>query len=79
MKRLPRIGEGYDAFVINRRDIPGIYSSVTDIPLMYAEIGTPHKGYDCFVFKRELHPKFKLGAVHVGSAGIGRCLPMGQS
>lgn len=68
------IGTGLDAFVINRRTIPGTYSSIADIPLMYAEIGAPHNGYDCFIFKRALYPKFKLGAVHVGSAGIGRAL-----
>lgn len=68
------IEEGYDAFVINRRTISATYSSIADIPLMYAEAGEPHKGYDCFVFRRRLYSKFKLGTIHVGAAGIGRAL-----
>ena len=68
------IRQGYDAFVINRRTIPGTYSSSADIPLMVAEIGESHNGYDCFVFRRDALPRFQLGVVHVGSAGIGRAL-----
>jgi hypothetical protein len=68
------IKQGYDGFVINRRTIPNTYSSIHDIPLMYAEIGEPHKGYDCFIFRRELYAQFKLGIIHVGTAGIGRAL-----
>ncbi len=72
------VRQGYDAFVINRRTIPGTYSSPADIPLMYAEIGEPHKGYDCFVFRRQAYARFQLGRVHVGSAGIGRALLANQ-
>lgn len=68
------VKEGYDAFTVNRRTISDSYTSVRDLPLMYAEIGLPHKGYDCFVFRRDSFPKFKLGAVHVGTGGIGRAL-----
>jgi hypothetical protein len=72
------IRQGHDAFVINRRTIPGTYSALADIPLMYAEIGDSHNGYDCFVFRREAAARFKLGRVHVGSAGIGRALLANQ-
>ncbi len=65
---------GYDAFVINRRTISDSFSSIEQIPQMYAEIGQSHKGYDCFVFKRELYPKFKLGDICIGTAWIGRAL-----
>lgn len=65
---------GYDAFVINRRTITDSYSSIEQIPLMYTEIGQSHKGYDCFVFKRELYPRFKLGNICIGTAWIGRAL-----
>lgn len=68
------IGEGYDAFVINRRTISDKFSTIDHIPLMYAEVGEPHKGYDCFVFKREFYPKFKLGSICIGTAWIGRTL-----
>lgn len=68
------IEEGYDAFVINRRTISTTYSTVEDIPFMYAAAGQPHKGFDCFVFKRELYPDFELGNVCVGVQAVGRLL-----
>jgi hypothetical protein len=68
------IGEGYDGFVINRRTIPGRYHHIGQIPLMYAEVGESHPGYDCFVFRRDAYRQFKLGTICVGTAGIGRAL-----
>jgi hypothetical protein len=60
------IEQGYDAFIINRRRIPKIYTSVNDLPFIYSDIGKSHPGFDCFVFKRELLPKFILGEICVG-------------
>jgi len=68
------ISSGYDAFVINRRTIPDIYTSISEIPRMYAEIGKHHPGYDCFVYPRVLYPKFFLGDVCVGMNWIGKVL-----
>jgi hypothetical protein len=68
------IGQGYDAFVINRRTITDKYTTVEQIPFMVAEIGDSHKGYDCFIIKRQLYPKFKLGTICIGTAWIGRAL-----
>ncbi|MCX6583929.1 MAG: hypothetical protein NT166_27450 [Candidatus Aminicenantes bacterium] len=68
------IRQGYDAFVINRRTITDKYITVEQIPFMYAEIGEPHKGYDCFIIKRQLYPKFKLGTICIGTAWVGRAL-----
>ena len=68
------IRHGYDAFVINRRTISDRFSSIHQIPLMYAEVGESHRGYDCFVFKRAFYPKFKLGTICIGTAWIGRAL-----
>ena len=68
------IEQGYDAFVINRRTISNRYGCIEQLPFMYAEIGEPHPGYDCFVFKRDMYPKFKLGAICIGTAWIGRDL-----
>ena len=68
------IAQGYDAFVINRRTISDQYGNMKQIPLMYAEIGEPHPGYDCFVFKRGLYAQFKLGTICIGTAWIGRAL-----
>jgi len=68
------IKQGHDAFVINRRTIPEFYNNLEQIPLMVAEIGKPHPGYDCFVFKRDIYPRFKLGNICIGTAWIGRTL-----
>ncbi len=65
---------GYDAFVITRRTIPGTYRHPGDLPLMYGEAGDPHKGWDCFVFKRSLYPRFRLGTACIGMGWIGRVL-----
>lgn len=68
------IEEGYDAFAINRRTIPAHYKRLEDIPLMCAEIGERHAGWDCFVFRRSLYPRFDLGRGLVGSGWIGRIM-----
>lgn len=65
---------GYDAFIINRRTIPGHYRQLEHLPLMYAELGEPHPGWDCFVFRRSLYPRFRLGTACIGSGWIGRVM-----
>jgi hypothetical protein len=61
-----RIRQGLDAFIVNRRRIPGHFRGVEELPEMYACRGAPHPGFDCFVFHRSLHPKFELEKVCVG-------------
>jgi hypothetical protein len=68
------ITAGYDAFVINRRTISRRYTRLEQIPLMYAEIGEPHRGWDCFVFKRDAYPHYKLGTICVGAPRVGLAL-----
>ncbi|MCK4764129.1 MAG: hypothetical protein KAW12_18160 [Candidatus Aminicenantes bacterium] len=65
---------GYDAFVINRRTLSDRFKKVAEIPLIYAEAGEVHIGHDCFVFKREAYPRFKLGNVCIGVRLVGRVL-----
>ena len=64
------IAEGHDAIVINRRTIPALPNRVEDLPAMYATIGKPHPGYDCFVFRRDLYPHFILGDVCLGTGHV---------
>jgi len=52
---------GYEALIINKRIIPGHYRRIDQIPDMYSELGSDHNGYDCFVFKREIYPRFVMG------------------
>ena len=68
------IRDGYDAFVINRRTISACWTSISQIPMMYADVGEPHVGYDCFVFHRDLFKEFNLRDVCVGAAWVGRTL-----
>jgi hypothetical protein len=60
------IEQGHDAFMINRRRIPSTFSSVKQLDKMLSEKGKKHPGFDCFVFKRELYPKFSLADVCIG-------------
>ena len=68
------IEAGYDAFIINRRTIPKRYQSIEEIPVMYSEVGESHPGHDCFVFKREVYPRYRIGTVCVGINWVGRVL-----
>ncbi|MBI1286623.1 MAG: hypothetical protein GC178_03500 [Flavobacteriales bacterium] len=63
---LELIDQGFDAFMINRRRIPAKFHSVEEMEQMFAEKGLKHPGFDCFVFKRELFPKFSLENVCIG-------------
>ena len=60
------VQDGSDALLINRRGISAKYSNIAELPLMYAELGEPHPGFDCFVFKRSLFPKLVLADICVG-------------
>lgn len=65
------IERGYDAFMVNRRTIPDLYSKTSELPLMFKEKGNRHPGLDCFVFRRELFPSFYLGTSCIGAVHIG--------
>lgn len=58
--------QGHDALVINRRRISKRYQSVEELPLMYADMGKSHPGFDCFVIKKSLLPQFIWGEICVG-------------
>jgi hypothetical protein len=68
------IDAGYDAFAINRRTISENFTGIEDIPFMFSEVGEEHPGHDCFVFKRDIHPRFILGDVCIGINWVGRVL-----
>ncbi len=64
------IQQGHDALIINRRRVPPTYTKPEQLPLVWAEEGNPHPGFDCFVFHRKLYPKFVLGDIVVGTPFI---------
>lgn len=60
------LNKGHDALVINRRRITDNYKSIEELPLMYADLGKSHPGFDCFVIKSELLDRFIFGDICVG-------------
>jgi hypothetical protein len=60
------IAAGHDAFTINRRTINGAYTSLEQLPEMHEDPGEPHRGWDCFIFRRDVYPKYILGNVCIG-------------
>ena len=70
------INQGVDAFIINRRVLPETFQDLDQIPLMYAQLGRPHPGRDCYIFKRQVYPRFSLGDVCVGMRRVGAVLAL---
>jgi len=68
------IAQGHDAIIINRRRIRNKFMDDPSLDVMYAETGKSHTGYDCFVFKRSLFPKFVLKDVCIGAPPAGNDL-----
>ena len=69
-----KILSGCDSLIINRRTISQTFSQPWQLYQMYSELGKPHPGFDCFVFKRDLYPKFILGKTCIGANWIGRVM-----
>ena len=65
---------GIDGMVINRRSIFPTFASSDDLTTLYAEVGIPHPGRDCFVFTPDAFGKYDLGLVVIGAADVGRVL-----
>lgn len=68
------IKSGHDALVINRRRIKSTLNKVQDLDAIYSEVGFEHPGYDLFVFKRDLFPKFILNNMCIGVPFVGNDL-----
>jgi hypothetical protein len=72
------IAQGYDAFVINRRTISKAFTRIDELPLMYAQLGEPHPGHDCFVWRRDAYPLYRLANVCIGTIGVGKAILLNQ-
>lgn len=72
------IQEGYDAICVNRIDLPkeayGVLIDDNHFELALTLSGQRHQGIDCFVFKRSMVPKLKLGNVYIGFPPVGQVL-----
>lgn len=58
--------DGADALIINRRRIADRGQTADDLPLILAEVGRSHPGFDCFVIHRSLVPKLRLDGLCIG-------------
>jgi hypothetical protein len=57
---------GTDAVIINRRRIADLGQNPDDLPMILAEVGRSHPGFDCFVMHRSLIPQLQLEGICVG-------------
>jgi hypothetical protein len=55
-------------FIVYRRNIPGHYTGIEQLPAMYDEPGEVAYGFDCFVFPRAYVSKLDLGHCCIGAA-----------
>jgi hypothetical protein len=76
------IGRGYDAFSINRHNLPETFyqpaleQSTLDLEQLYSihAMGYPHPGKDCFVISKAVWHKLHLGTLFVGHPPWGKAL-----
>jgi len=61
------IEKGSESIIINKRCVPAIYRDVKDLPEVLSEIGTPHNGYDCFIYPRDKYKHFVIGDICMGT------------
>lgn len=66
--------EGWDAFMITRRTLPKEYSAPSQLWRMCADIGEPHPGNDCFVFRRDAYAQYDLGEACIGARNFAKVL-----
>jgi hypothetical protein len=72
------IGRGCDSMVINRRTISKEFARLEEVPLMYAQVGEKHPGRDCFIWRRDAYPGFRLENICIGTAGAGKAILLSQ-
>lgn len=68
------LGLGFESLVINRRTIGKYGLDPKLIPVMMADPGRVHEGFDCFVFPRRLFDEFVRSDVCVGAPDVMRAL-----
>lgn len=59
------------SIAINRQTITDKYKKITDMPLLYTQIGKPHEGIDCFVFSNKVAKKMQFFNSFIGSGPVG--------
>lgn len=65
---------GYDAVIINRRTIADGFTTPEQLPMIYANIGKSHPGFDCFIVHRDLLGQFEESRACVAGGFVMRGL-----
>ena len=65
---------GFESLIVNRRTIAKFSLDPQLLPLMYADYGQSHNGFDCFIFPRRLFDRFVRSNVCVGAPDVMRAL-----
>lgn len=65
---------GFDGLMVTRRTLLKDYKSPADLWRMYSDLGEPHPGDDCFVFRRETSAQYELGDACIGIKFVARLL-----
>jgi hypothetical protein len=68
------VREGFDACMVTRRTLSKEYKAPSELWKIFADIGDPHPGDDCFVFRRDAYQKYDLGDACIGIKYIARLL-----
>jgi hypothetical protein len=68
------IQQGYDVITVNRRTIDADSADRTYSPILMAERGKDHKGFDCFVFPSRMLEDFVKNESCCGTGGVARSL-----
>jgi hypothetical protein len=64
---------GVDALAINRKTVRPHYTEISDLPMIYTELGIPHEGIDCFVFRKTHAARYIFEQAIIGSGPVGLC------
>ena len=67
------IENGNKAFTITRRVLNETFLE-SDLGTIYSQVGKAHAGYGCFIYRRKVYPKYKIGNMFLGFAPIGKIL-----
>ena len=65
---------GFDAITINRRCLAHYSYDPLLRPLLMAELGSPHGGFDCFIISSDLIQSFKRSDACIGAGWVMRSL-----
>ena len=67
----PYLSNGYEGLIINRRRIPQLRGSYSELSAYSTRRGRPHPGFDCFLMSASVVDQLVLGEICVGVPFVG--------